>query len=286
MFHPSFAALRRSIAQAFALLLILAAAGHVSPAQAQVDLRQVDAGNPGFYSGAITGTPVNVVGANPPVVGDQVWLKWHNPYNKGEFTVTVRVTSGVKIDGMQVRGPSLVEMFSPAFPVHVFSGVTKKGKQEIFIGPQFLTPGVSRFEVTITNRPYVAPPPPPAPVIVPANMCNPIPNVGMFGLSATPQVISRANISIGPGEMECYQFTVASVFAGGRPTILTINNLPPTGTKTITVINTNGPYPLGPLNTTAPSLYANMTLQPGTYYLVVVVGGNSVSRTNYAWSLR
>lgn len=280
MFHRSASALRRTLAQAFAALLILAAVGHLSTAHAQVPIDLDTVYSTAFSSATITGT--SVVGRNPPVIGDQARFKWQNPYDQADFTVRVDVIAGVKIDGLQVRGPALVEMRNAPSYSHVVSGVTRRGLQEIFVGPQFVTPGVSTFRVTITLSPRVPNAPPAL-----ANMCNPIPHVGVFGgLSIGPQVITRSNISIGPGEMECYQFTVAPLFAGGRRTTLTISNLPPTGTKTITIVNPNGPYPLGPLSTTANSLNQTVTIQPGNYYLVIVVGGNSVSRTNYNWAMR
>lgn len=281
MFHLSTSALRRTFAQTFAVLLILAAVGRFGTAHAQVSGPEL-----GTVYSSVSTTPTTItatyIPGNPPrISGGSAWFRWKNPYAEADFTVGVSTTAGVPVDFVQTYFPGVTQESRGPSPNHFISGVAKNGWHYIFVA-QSTSGGQSTFRVTLSARQRM----PPA-VPVPANMCNPIPQVGVLGgASSGPQVITRSNISIGPDEVECYMFGVSSSFTAGRPTSLLISNLPPTGTKTITIVNPNGPYPLGPVSTTAASFGRTVTLMPGQYYLVVSVAHDSISRTNYGWYLQ
>jgi hypothetical protein len=238
-----------------------------------------------------TGTIVayyNVAAAQ--VQSNSVYFTFHVPYQVANVSVNVvnSPNSPVPLDyvglfDQNVRGLSVSQ--SPSRN-HTVSARVQTGYYRIIIGPQFRQYGVISFTVTVNvQNAQAAPPPPPAPPPVSrrANMCSPIENLGTIGNGNTV----RTGIGIGPGEFECYAFTVGPSQLYSRFITITLSYLPVTGTKTFSLYSRKtGQFLVQGQNFSSQSYQTRQLLADGEYQMIIVAGADGRDRANYGWSLR
>ena len=225
------------------------------------------------------------------VQSNSVYFTFHVPYQTANVTVNVVNTpsSPVPLDyvalfDQNVRGLSISQ--SP-LRNHTVSAQVRTGYYRIIIGPQYRQQGVISFNVTVTVRnAQPVPVPTPAPTLPPtarANMCSPIATLG--SVPATGLV--RTGISIGPGEYECYAFTVGPSQLVARFITVTLNGLPATGTKTFSLYSkTTGKFLIQGFNFYTQSYQNRIFMPDGEYQMIIVAGADGRDRSNYGWSLR